>query len=144
MPTQIPPLRCASVGMTIVSEALSKNISRKGPRNCRSLGCARDDKGESDASIESSCWTGASVVEDLRFPSSCWSFNSQSIAKPYRLFQIVDAPESSETVLNTVLVGTPQQTNRTVVDPVAAYRSRDPVRRKHQSRCPKVPKQKKV
>jgi hypothetical protein len=46
--------------MTIVSEALSKNISRKGPRNCRSLhgtpgqvDCARDDKGESDASIES-------------------------------------------------------------------------------------------
>ena len=29
---------------------MSKNISRKGPRNCRSLGCARDDKGESDAS----------------------------------------------------------------------------------------------
>jgi hypothetical protein len=84
-------------------------------RNCRSLGCARDDKGESDASIESSCWTGAGVVEDLRFPSSCWSFNPQSIAKPYRLFQIVDPPESSETVLNTVLVGTPQQTNRTVV-----------------------------
>jgi hypothetical protein len=27
----------------------------------------------------------------------------------------VDAPESSETVLNTVLVGAPQQTNRTVV-----------------------------
>jgi hypothetical protein len=27
----------------------------------------------------------------------------------------VDTPESSETILNTVLVGTPQQTNRTVV-----------------------------
>jgi hypothetical protein len=26
----------------------SKNISRKGPRNCRSLGFARDDKGEGD------------------------------------------------------------------------------------------------
>ena len=39
--------------MTIVSEALSKNISRKGPRNCRSLDCARDDKGEGDASMES-------------------------------------------------------------------------------------------
>ena len=26
--------------------ALSKNISTKGPLNCRSLGCARDDKGE--------------------------------------------------------------------------------------------------
>jgi hypothetical protein len=32
--------------------APSKNISKKGPRNCRSLGCARDDKGESGASIE--------------------------------------------------------------------------------------------
>ena len=32
--------------MTIVGEALSKTISRKGPRNCRSLGCARDDKEE--------------------------------------------------------------------------------------------------
>jgi hypothetical protein len=37
--------------------ALSKNISKKGPRNCRSLGCARDDKGEGDASIESGYWT---------------------------------------------------------------------------------------
>jgi hypothetical protein len=35
----------------------SKNISKKGPRNCRSLGCARDDKGKGDASIESGCWT---------------------------------------------------------------------------------------
>jgi hypothetical protein len=26
--------------------ALSRNISKKGPRNCRSLGYARDDKGE--------------------------------------------------------------------------------------------------
>jgi hypothetical protein len=37
------------------------------------------------------------------------------IAKLYRLFQIVDTPESSEAMLNTVLVGAPQQTNRTVV-----------------------------
>jgi hypothetical protein len=37
--------------------ALSKNISRKGPRNCRSLGCARDDKGKGNASMESGCWT---------------------------------------------------------------------------------------
>ena len=28
-----------------------KNIPRKGPRNCRSLGCARDDKGEGGAAI---------------------------------------------------------------------------------------------
>jgi hypothetical protein len=54
-------------------------------------------------------------VEDLRFPSASGSFNPQSIVKPYRLFQIVDTPESSETVLNPVLVGPPQQTNRTVV-----------------------------
>src|SRR5271163_4210824 len=37
--------------------SLSKNISRNGPRNCRSLGVARDDKGEGDASMESDCWT---------------------------------------------------------------------------------------
>jgi hypothetical protein len=35
--------------------APSKNISKKGPANCRSLGCARDDKGEGDASMESGC-----------------------------------------------------------------------------------------
>jgi hypothetical protein len=44
---QVPPLRYA----------LSKNISKTGPRNCRSLGCARDDKREGDASMESGCWT---------------------------------------------------------------------------------------
>jgi hypothetical protein len=42
---QVPPLRYA----------LSKNISKEGPRNCRSLGCARDDKGEGGASMESGC-----------------------------------------------------------------------------------------
>jgi hypothetical protein len=31
-----------------------KNISRRGPRNCRSLGFARDDKGEGGVSKESS------------------------------------------------------------------------------------------
>jgi hypothetical protein len=31
--------------------ALSKNIPRKGPRNCGSLGFARDDKGEVCAPI---------------------------------------------------------------------------------------------
>jgi hypothetical protein len=35
--------------------APSKNIPKKGPRNCRSLGFARDDKGEGDASMESGC-----------------------------------------------------------------------------------------
>jgi hypothetical protein len=42
---------------SIPSDALSKNISKKGPRNCRSLGFARDDKGKGDASMESGCWT---------------------------------------------------------------------------------------
>src|SRR5450755_2772675 len=36
-----------------MTRALSKNISKKGPRNCRSLGFARDDKGEGDLSVES-------------------------------------------------------------------------------------------
>ena len=35
-----------------LQSALSKNISRKGPLNCRSLGCARDDKGDDGAFIE--------------------------------------------------------------------------------------------
>jgi hypothetical protein len=34
----------------------SKNISRNGPQNCRSLGFARDDKGKSDASMKSGGW----------------------------------------------------------------------------------------
>ena len=41
---------------------LSKNISRKGPRNRRSLGFARDDKGKGNGSIESSCWTEAFLI----------------------------------------------------------------------------------
>jgi hypothetical protein len=44
---QVSPLRYA----------LSKNISTKGPRNCRSLGFARDDKGKGDGSMESGCGT---------------------------------------------------------------------------------------
>jgi hypothetical protein len=42
---QISPLRCA----------LSKNISTRGPLNRRSLGFARDDKGEGGAPMKSSC-----------------------------------------------------------------------------------------
>ena len=30
--------------------------SRDGPRNCRSLGYARDDKGERGAPLKSGCW----------------------------------------------------------------------------------------
>ena len=49
--------------------APSKNIPKKGPRNCRSLGCARDDKGEGDASMESGCWTEG-VFHLLRWAAS--------------------------------------------------------------------------
>jgi hypothetical protein len=34
----------------------NKNISKKGPLNRRSLGFARDDKGDGDSSMKSSCW----------------------------------------------------------------------------------------
>jgi hypothetical protein len=37
-------------------------VSRRGPRNCRSLGFARDDKGKSDVSMESGCWTEAFLI----------------------------------------------------------------------------------
>jgi hypothetical protein len=49
---QIPRLRYA----------LSKNISTKGPRNRRSLGFARDDKGNGYGSVESGCWTEAFFI----------------------------------------------------------------------------------
>jgi hypothetical protein len=52
---QISPLRYAPVEMTIHFEGEFR-ISKKGPQNCRSLGCARDDKGEGDASKESGYW----------------------------------------------------------------------------------------
>jgi hypothetical protein len=58
--------------------------------------------------------TCANSVLPTFMPSS-GSVKPESIAKPYRPFQIVDTPESSETILNTVLVGTQQPTNRTVV-----------------------------
>ncbi len=35
--------------------APSKNISRTSLQNCRSLGFARDDKGEGDASMRTGC-----------------------------------------------------------------------------------------
>jgi hypothetical protein len=35
----------------------SKNISKRGPRNRRSLGFARDDKGKADTSMEVGRWT---------------------------------------------------------------------------------------
>jgi hypothetical protein len=42
---QISPLRFAPVEMTILGEG-EVRVSRNGPRNCRSLGFARDDKKE--------------------------------------------------------------------------------------------------
>jgi hypothetical protein len=36
--------------------ARSANISMSGPLNCRSLGFARDDKGEGGASIQIRCY----------------------------------------------------------------------------------------
>jgi len=75
----------------------------------------RDDKGESDASIESGCWMGAQRSGRTAVSLCLRVVQPPKIAKPYRLIQIVDTPESSETGFNTVLVGTPQQTNRTVV-----------------------------
>ena len=47
--TAVSPLRCSPL----------KNISTRGPRNCRSLGYARDDKGKGNGLIESGCWTEA-------------------------------------------------------------------------------------
>ncbi len=43
-------LRAGSTGLH-AQTASSKNISRTSLQNCRSLGFARDDKGEGDASI---------------------------------------------------------------------------------------------
>jgi hypothetical protein len=43
------------VRQTADRAALSKNVTRKGPLNRRSLGCARDDKGEGSAAMEKRC-----------------------------------------------------------------------------------------
>jgi hypothetical protein len=52
-------LRGASLRMTPFGGL--KNISRRGPRNRRSLGYARDDKGDGHASMEGGCLLGAEV-----------------------------------------------------------------------------------
>jgi hypothetical protein len=49
---QISPLRCAPVEMTVLL-GTGFYFSMKGPRNCGSLGFARDDKGEGGSSLES-------------------------------------------------------------------------------------------
>jgi hypothetical protein len=49
------------------------------------------------------------------FMPSSGSLKPGSIAKPYQPIQIVDTPESSETILNTALTALPKQTNRTLV-----------------------------
>jgi hypothetical protein len=48
-----------------ISYARSKNIFRKGPWNCRSLGFARDDKGMGNGSIKSGCWIETSAAGKL-------------------------------------------------------------------------------
>jgi hypothetical protein len=45
---------------------LSQNISRRGPQNRRSLGCARDDKGKGDASMKSG-WRTQGVFHLFRW-----------------------------------------------------------------------------
>ena len=49
---QISPLRCAPVEMTVLS-GTGFYFSTKGPRNCGSLGFARDESGEGGSSLES-------------------------------------------------------------------------------------------
>jgi hypothetical protein len=97
------PRRAGAGGMTIASEALSKNISRKGPRNCRSLGfpgfpvescgfaqlhvvlfrenhiCGRGESGE----VGNSAALGACHFFDLfvfsAYPTSCISPTRQAV-----------------------------------------------------------------
>jgi hypothetical protein len=47
-----------------------ENISSNGPRNCRSLGCARDDKGDGGAFLCIACWTSKPQVPPLRCAQS--------------------------------------------------------------------------
>jgi hypothetical protein len=44
------------------ASVLREKHSQEGPQNCRSLGCARDDKGEGDASLKSGCQTGTVFI----------------------------------------------------------------------------------
>ena len=68
---QISPLRYAP----------AKNISRKGPQNCRSLGFARDDKGEGDPLWKAvSEPKNASVQQPLSLET--WTSPLSSRAKP--------------------------------------------------------------
>jgi hypothetical protein len=46
--------------------------------------------------------------------------------KPYRLFQIVDTPESSKTILNAPLTAIPKQTKRTLVK-LSPYQPKPPL-----------------
>ncbi len=72
------------------TSAPSKNISRKGPRNCRSLGFARDDKGKGDGSIKSGCWTeaffitlGGPQAHGYSCKRNCYSSVLQQLAPGY-------------------------------------------------------------
>jgi hypothetical protein len=60
-------IQCGTKGEPQISPLRSKNISRKGPRNRRSLGFARDDKGKGNGFIESGCWTEAFFGSETTF-----------------------------------------------------------------------------
>jgi hypothetical protein len=49
-------------------------VSRKGPRNCRSLGFARDDKGKGDLPLKGGFWT--EVMKNAFGPAT--TFNGRS------------------------------------------------------------------
>jgi hypothetical protein len=58
-----------------------ENISRGGPRNCRSLGFARDDKGKGNGFIEIGCGTEAFFGSETTFHRKS-PFPLSSRAKP--------------------------------------------------------------
>jgi hypothetical protein len=75
----------------------SKDISKKGPRNCRSLGFAGDDKGESGCWTENVFipWVGrrpmdysgrddTSVAPSKSIPLAFWIFSLQKMCHPDR------------------------------------------------------------
>jgi len=63
------PLRSGRDDNFVVGDSVL--LSRRGPRNCRSLGFARDDKGKGDTLMESGCWT-EDVFHHLRWAAGPW------------------------------------------------------------------------
>src|SRR5580698_3892369 len=64
-PTLFGRGRRATLHSTCIS-TLSRNISTTSLENCRSLGCARDDKGNGSASLGSFGWKKEQQVPPLR------------------------------------------------------------------------------